>query len=234
MTEKAAGGERPFETDAELQAIRSLVQVNKTEVAVRATTEVASQAASPTQSTRQEATALPNPAARKMLPPVSASEDTGAVDTEDAPGKATIVLRRASAWALHQIKTYRPIRKNILWTSLVLLLLLKPFMVIGWTITLIVTVCVVFFALGADTFWRKVISLYQGYRRRYPEAARVLKVRSYAMAKKWDRLLNRLPDRMADVLRVPDLRALVKADARHDAALSDRLTRLRDDPLADF
>lgn len=127
---------------------------------------------------------------------------------------------------------YRPERKSILWTSLVLMLLLQPFFVFGWSLAVVCFVVALYYFMGADTFWRRVIDGYRKAHRYWPQTARQAKLRAYVFAKKWDRFLNRLPDGMSDQFRVPDLRDVLAADAAHDAAMSDRLTRMDRDPSA--
>ena len=142
------------------------------------------------------------------------------------PSWVKLAIMHGLAWCLNRIKTYRPERKRILLTSLVLLLLLKPFFVIGWTAVGFIAVVLTFAILGADAFWRKVIDLYRLFARRKPAAARQLKIRAYLVARKWDRILQLAPAGLADQLRPPDLRDIVAADARHETAMQDRLQKI--------
>lgn len=147
-------------------------------------------------------------------------------------GSLRSVLGRASDWLIWHVKNYRPVRKNIVATSAVLLFIIMPLTLLGWGLVFLITIVVCFVCLGSEQFWRTVISVFQKYQGLNPEGARVLKLRAYAAAKKWDRLLARLPVSMAEMLRVPDLRSVIKADARHDAALSERLNRMHNDQVA--
>ncbi len=161
-----------------------------------------------------------------QLPPLAAAED-------NVPADETSILRRhlEPAWQemLARIKAYRPDRKRILWTSLVLMLLLQPFFVFGWSLFVIVLVWAVYVFWGGDVFWRRIIAMYYWGHQRWPETARQVKLRAYVMGKKWDWILDRAPDRLADYLRGPDVRRIIAADAEHHAAMSDRLTRLNRD-----
>lgn len=138
----------------------------------------------------------------------------------------TGVVASACRTALSRMKTYRPERKRILRTSLVLMLLLQPFFVIGWTVFLIGLVVALYVFWGGDVFWRKLIAVYQAAERKWPAPARQLKIRSYVISKRWNSLQDRIPQQVADRLRGPDLRQLAMADAQHEAILSERLGRL--------
>ena len=140
--------------------------------------------------------------------------------------KASALLSILSRKVMHRMLAYRPDRKAILWTSLVLLLLLQPFFVVGWALFIVAVLVSVLLFLGADTFWRRVISAYGFYAARFPQAARVLKLRAYVVNRKWERLLRWLPAALADQLRCPNLREIIAADVRHVAAMDSRLSRL--------
>lgn len=174
---------------------------------------------------------------------VSASREQGADRFPEliapqlaAPEQATASLKNKFAYVarllLARARRYRPESKRILWTSLVLMLLLQPFFVFGWSLAIIACVFALYYFMGADAFWRRVIDGYRRYHSRFPEIARQAKLRAYVVAKRWDRFLNRLPVAVSDQLRVPDLRHVMAADAAHEAAMSDRLTRIDHDLAA--
>lgn len=141
-------------------------------------------------------------------------------------------LAAVGAAVLSRIKAYRPDRKGIAWTSLVLLLLLHPLLVIGSSLAVMSVIILCYVVVGGDVFWRRVIRLFETLERRVPSLARQIKLRAYAFGKKWDRALARLPDPISDSLRGPDLRRVIAAEAHHDAVLTDRLSRLREDHMA--
>lgn len=142
------------------------------------------------------------------------------------------VLKAGYTAARVRIRSYRPETKRILWTALVLMLLLQPFFVLGWSLALCASVCALYWYLGADEFCRRIIDLYRRGERRAPHMARQVKLRAYVVAKKWDYILLRLPEVMANRLRLPDLRDVLAADAAHSEIMSDRLTRLDRDAAA--
>lgn len=127
---------------------------------------------------------------------------------------------------LSSILQYRPDRTRVLVTSLVLLLLLKPYFVIGWAAAVVTGVVVCYVVWGSDVFWWRVLSGYRWMKRRFPRSARRLRVRGYVLAKRWNRGVRRLPPPLANALKSPDLRAMAAADAAHHAVLSARLSRL--------
>lgn len=222
------------DNDAELAAIRNLMSTAEGAGETPAKAESESAAAPALRSMAQAAAFLPAVVTAKILPaPADAPEqvqpDHKPEVAEKQPSRTAELAGRMFRWAFAHVKAYRPERKRILITSLVLLLVLKPFFVIGWTAVFVMGVVLCFAVMGADAFWRKVIDLYQRFARRRPEHARVLKLRAYVVARKWDRLLRFLPAAMADQMRPPDLRDVIAADARHALAMQDRLQRLNKD-----
>ena len=136
---------------------------------------------------------------------------------------------RLAGFAWQRVRAYRPQRKRVLLTSLVLLFLLQPMFVLGWTAFGVVAVLICYHAMGGDAFWQRIVTLFRALERRRPAVARRIKLRSYAFSKKWERQIDRLPLQLADSLRLPDLRHLLAAEERHDAVLSDRLRKLSGD-----
>ncbi|WP_299780993.1 hypothetical protein [uncultured Roseobacter sp.] len=145
-----------------------------------------------------------------------------------APARKPL-LRPVLQSARRRILSYRPNAKTVLATSLVLLLLLQPVLVLGTLLIVAIGLMITFLILGAETFWRRFLSVFNLYARWFPASARSLRIRSELAARKWDRLLERLPGRLEDCLRAPDLRAMARADKRHAEAVADRLSRLHDE-----
>ena len=81
--------------------------------------------------------------------------------------------------------------------------------------------------MGGDLFWRRIISLYKKVELVRPALARRVKVHAYIFSRKWEKLTRKIPGRVAGHLQLPDFGLLLAADARHDAALNDRLSRLQ-------
>ncbi|WP_299829167.1 hypothetical protein [uncultured Roseobacter sp.] len=145
-----------------------------------------------------------------------------------APARKPL-LRPVLQSARRRVLSYRPNAKTVLATSLVLLLVLQPVLVLGTLLIAAIGLMITFLILGAETFWRRFLSVFNLYARWFPASARSLRIRSELAARKWDRLLERLPDRLEDCLRAPDLRAMARADKRHAEAVADRLSRLHDE-----
>jgi hypothetical protein len=169
----------------------------------------------------------------EMLPPIPPAEMEAATPRKARsrvnPLKDRMTI--SGKWAWGHLKSYRPQRKSILLTSAVLLLILQPRFVLGWLAFAVVLLLACYLLLGADAFWRKAVGLFAVIERYQPKAARRWKLRAYAFSKRWDRHLKKLPDPIADKLRLPDLRGLLAADDRHQAVLDARLSRLNSDVM---
>ncbi|WP_295314855.1 hypothetical protein [Roseobacter sp.] len=196
----SAAQQESNETDADILAVRSLIETNEAGPGeeVAAVHEASASGA-------REATII-----------------QGASDR--APGGDL------AAWLLFRIRAYRPERRAILVTSAVLMLLLQPVFVIGWGVLFGILFVAFYLIVGEERFWKGVISQFRRYARRHPDAARRLKLRAWVLSRRWDRYTAILPDAAADMLRSPDLRAMIVADQKHAAALSERLNRLNHEP----
>lgn len=148
-----------------------------------------------------------------------------------APGRKTATaapsrLQSFISVARGRVMGYRPDRKAVLLTSLVLLLLLKPGLVFGSILAALFAVFACYFLMGAEQFWRKILAVHAWMARRWPVTARVVKLRAYVLARKWDAKVAYLPQGLADMLYSPDLRAMLAADARREDVVAERLERL--------
>ncbi len=203
MTEPVSNGD----IDADLLAVRNLIA----------------------QTDKLQAKPLQTP--RDPLPKQSVVDTTGArrpVQKSSSSGLKSNAKRVAKIlWA--RIKAYRPECKSVLLTSMVLLLILKPFMVLGWVVCFVAMIVFFHFVLGSDDFWRRIAKMFKAWERVQPKQARVLKLRTYAATKKWEKMASKLPSWIAHYLRPPDLRGLLAAERRHNTALNQRLSRLQQD-----
>ncbi len=215
MSEHCAAAAPKPEPDRELTAIRTLIQEQDVS---RDTSAASSGASSPLRS-----------AAR--LPRLTSAEP----ETSAAPvapqegGAARRRLRHLLSKATRSVISYRPERKKILLTSLVLLLILQPMWIVVPTLLCAIALAIAYHNMGSDGFWQRVVTLFRHWETRQPDKARVARLRAALWARKWDRLLAKLPGDWALHWRAPDLKAIAAAEAKHDAALTDRLTRLHQD-----
>ncbi|MBW4707321.1 hypothetical protein KX928_05930 [Roseobacter sp. YSTF-M11] len=175
-----------------------------------------------------------NTAPAAMPRPKRGSVDAEQISRKDLAPAPTAERRKSIAASvvsllIVRILRYRPNTKVILGTSFVLMALLQPVFVLGVVLVTLIAVMITYVVLGAETFWRRFLSAFQLYARWFPATARKLRIHGELAARKWDRLLERLPDRLADSLRAPDLRAMARADKRHAEAMVDRLNRLHDE-----
>jgi hypothetical protein len=201
--------------DADLRAIRQLIALND-DPEEDARSEDHS---TPPKALRQRRIEpCPLPAQVAPAPQVA----TEAVKTEQQTGNIAERLSRLP----DSIKTYRPSARTVIATCMLLLLLLYPVAVIGWTVVAAIFLLALYLIVGETRFWLGVVSLHGRYTRINPAAGRRLKVRARLTARRWDRWVAYLPDTLADTLRSPDVRALVLAERCHDAVMTDRLNRL--------
>lgn len=124
------------------------------------------------------------------------------------------------------VRNYEPQQRVILRTSLLVLLVLRPVMVIGFVTLAGLVLLLSYLFAGPYRFWRGVIGFYGGLKRYQPAIARSLMLRAYVIAKRWDEKLLWLPQRIADMLRSPDLGEMIRADKLHREAVDERLSRL--------
>ena len=131
----------------------------------------------------------------------------------------------ARAWA--RLIGYRPTTRHIVLACLALLVLFRPWLVVGVLLLTVFLILGVFLALGYDGFWRRGMAIGRWYAGRRPERAADLHNRLDAFAMKWDAILDRFPEGTVDGLYLPDFGEMAAADARHDAAMARRFDSLR-------
>ncbi len=177
------------------------------------------------------------PVAERESPPVNvASRPKGRAALpllEEAPVEP--MPRRAKPAARPGILTrgrgrlqgYRPTPKQIILACLALIIVLRPWLVVGVLFVTVFLVLGLFLALGYDGFWRRAMGLGRWYAARNPERAVALHARLDAFAMRWDAVLDRFPEGTVDGLYLPDFGEMAAADARHDAALDRRFDSLR-------
>ena len=167
--------------------------------------------------------AAPRLKGRAVLPSL---EETPAAEpriSAKAPKRPGIFARGRA-----RVLGYRPAVRHVLLACLALLLLFRPWLVLGLLFLGMALILSVFLALGYDGFWRRGMALGRWYASRRPERAADLHNRLDAFAMKWDAVLDRFPEGTVDGLYLPDFGEMAAADARHDAALERRLGSLRE------
>jgi hypothetical protein len=176
---------------------------------------------------RLRARAPEQAASRNGRPPVEPRQRSAASEAEPTPKPASPGFgARIKQAGLRKMRSYQPRTKVVLGTSFVLLLFLHPGATIGWLLFALIFLVALYLIVGEDRFWRAVAAVHGRYARISPGGARRLKVRAQLAARKWNRWVLVLPQGLADSLQAPDVRALVMAEARHDAVLTERLSRL--------
>lgn len=128
--------------------------------------------------------------------------------------------------ALTRLKAYRPTPGHITLAVFALLVLTRPWLVLGLTFLLLLIVVGVFLIAGYDGFWQGAIKLGRWYASRRPKRAAILHARLDSFAVKWDAVLDRFPEGTVDGLYLPDFGEIATADTRHAQAMERRLNGL--------
>lgn len=129
---------------------------------------------------------------------------------------------------LERLTAYRPAPAHIAFGLFALLVLFRPWLVLGLTLLSALTLFGVFLILGYDGFWRSVMKIGRWYANHRPSRAAALHIRLDKFAVRWDSILDRFPEGSVDGLYLPDFGELANAEARHDEAMERRLSGLQD------
>ena len=124
------------------------------------------------------------------------------------------------------IMGYRPKPAHIVLALFGLLVLFRPWLVLGLTLLFAFIMVGVFLIVGYDGFWKGVMKAGRWYAARRPERAARLNARLDSFAMKWDAILDRFPEGSVDGLYLPDFGELAVADKRHEEAMDRRLSGL--------
>ena len=141
----------------------------------------------------------------------------------DTPRKVGIVGRLKA-----KITGYRPTAKHLVVAALVLLVLFRPWLVVGILFITAFILTGTFLILGYDGFWHRMMSGARWYARRRPSRAAHVQRKLDAFAMKFDGFLDRFPEGSVDGLYLPDFGELAAAEAQHDEALDRRFDSLRE------
>lgn len=184
---------------------------------------------------------VPEPAAKRQLPskrellereviapaaeepPVPGAKAKSKAKRPKPPRAATGIGARLRA----AVTGYRPTPRHIVLASLALVVLFRPWLMLGVVFFALFLITAVFLILGYDGFWRRAMGLARWYARRHPSRAVELHRKLDAFAMRWDAVLDRFPEGSVDGLYLPDFGDLAEAEAKHDAALDRRFSDLR-------
>ncbi len=145
--------------------------------------------------------------------------------THDIPANAVggMVARMKSGAA-----GYRPTVWHVLAACSVLILLFRPWLVVGLLVLGIFLFSGVLLVLGYDGFWQQAMRLARWQANRNPEKSEDILRKLDGFAMRFDAFLDRFPEGTVDGLYLPDLGNTTAAEARHNAALDRRFDGLRD------
>lgn len=127
-----------------------------------------------------------------------------------------------------QITGYRPTPRHILLASAALLIVFRPWLVVGLVLLALMLLALTFLVLGYDGFWLRAMGAARWYANRNPDRAGELNRKFDTFALKWDAFLDRFPEGTVDGLYLPDLGDIAQRDARHEEALDRRMQNLRE------
>ncbi len=216
--EAKPNGEEPELDLSTLAAIRNLM-VDEPEIDDEVVSAPAA-SAEPVLKTRRKA---------DMFPQVA---DEVTPEPEAVTAKKSSKIKSAISTRIDAVKAqvlgYRPTAKHAIWAAFALLVIFRPWLVVGMLLLTIFIVVGVFLTLGYDQFWQKMMALGHWYARRRPQRSARLHKKLDNFAMRWDAVLDRFPEGTVDALYMPDFGELAAADARHDAAMERRLASLRE------
>ncbi len=128
---------------------------------------------------------------------------------------------------IDRLRAYRPTPAHIALALVALLVLMRPWLVVGLLFIFVLVMVGVFLIAGYDGFWQGVIKASRWYAKRRPSRVAILHARLDRFAVRWDAVLDRFPEGTLDGLYLPDFAELASADARHEEALERRLAGLQ-------
>lgn len=123
---------------------------------------------------------------------------------------------------------WRPSRRTLITAAFLAVLVFRPLWIVAALLFLVFSTMGLFVLFGSDRVWGGFVLGLRRYIDRRPERGPRVAARLDRFAERWDRVLDRFPDGTVDALYFPDLQGLMEADARHDAAVADRLDRMRE------
>ena len=145
-----------------------------------------------------------------------------------APDPATPAGGVAAARLIDSARGVRPRPWQVALALGVGLMLFYPWVALALGVLAALTVTAIFLIFGYDGVWLRLIALARWQARRDPARGAALHARLDAFALRFDAFLDRFPEGTVDGLYLPDLGALEEARRRHEAAVDQRLSRLRE------
>ncbi|PTX62599.1 hypothetical protein C8N31_11819 [Sulfitobacter mediterraneus] len=148
------------------------------------------------------------------------------------PARAATKPQRAGSGRMDALKAqitgYRPTPRHILLASAALLIVFRPWLVVGLVLLALMLLGLTFLVLGYDGFWLRAMGAARWYANRNPDRAGELNRKFDTFALKWDAFLDRFPEGTVDGLYLPDLGDIAQRDARHEEVLDRRMQNLRE------
>ncbi|WP_299695147.1 hypothetical protein [uncultured Tateyamaria sp.] len=213
---------KPFEGTEEetLRTIRAVLTEEAAE-AKRQRTEIAKAFVDRTiamvDAPRRRATDLP-----KLQAPVEPAKP--------APQTKRARLTRTLTAPLRAAAQFRPTTRHLAFVSVLLLVVVRPHWFIVAGACIVALVLGLFLFMGAGRIWGTLLHGVELIEK--SDVARGTRLRNSLdrFACRWDRLLDMLPDGMADTLYMPDFQQRsAEVEAQHAQAVADRFDRMQRD-----
>jgi len=113
--------------------------------------------------------------------------------------------RKATGALIARIKGYRPTRRHIFWAVVAVIVIWRPWLIPGLLFVAFWVGLIAYLTLGPDRIAEWCAASWEKLSRRKPALAERLRQRADTFALKFDALLERLPDKWAEKLALPDL-----------------------------
>jgi len=136
---------------------------------------------------------------RKALP------DLEPVAEQSVPNKNRHRTRVKPGHSAKVVGRYRPKRKHLIWAALAVIMIVRPWLIPAILLATFWIGLIAYLTLGHDRIADGLSAFWAKLKERRPELAERLRQRADTFALKFDALLDRLPERWADKLALPDL-----------------------------
>ena len=139
-------------------------------------------------------------------------------------------VKQALLRPVRALIAFRPTSRHVVIVALLLLVVIRPEWFVVSGAVLIAFILGLFLAFGAQRIWGGLLKAVELVEK--SDGARGTRLRNSLdrFACSWDRLLDMLPDGMADDLYMPDFQKRpAEVEAQHAQAVEDRLQRLQRD-----
>ena len=105
---------------------------------------------------------------------------------------------------LTRVKTYRPSRRTLVLCGLAAIVIWRPLLIPSLVLIFVLVTAIAYLTLGHDRFFEILSARWMRFAERRPAMAEGFRRRADGMALRWDAILDRLPEKWAGRLALPD------------------------------